>query len=154
MRLIRHVFVSFENPLVLNNSLKVVSALFLNFWNLSIDGSTVHEVNLSSTFSQHIIKSVKHIFASKYITIIEMLIQYIVLIVKRLKIHFHLEMKKISKFWRHVEFKLIVRENFVVYVKLGFCWRMIIWVTDLSKGKNYKRKISNIASSFILSRGN
>ena len=98
MRLIRHVFVSFENPLVLNNSLKVVSVLFLNFLNLYIDGSTVHEVNLSSTFSQHITKSVKHIFASKYITIIEMLIQYIVLIVKRLKIHFHLEMKKISKF--------------------------------------------------------
>ena len=64
---------------------------------MSIDGSTVHEVHFSSTFSQHIIKSVKHIFARKYITIIEMFIQYILLIVKRLQIHFHLEMKKKSK---------------------------------------------------------
>ena len=64
---------------------------------MSIDGSTVNEVNFSSTFSQHIIKSVKHIFTRKYITIFEMLTKYIVLIVKRLQIHFHLEMKKKSK---------------------------------------------------------
>ena len=64
---------------------------------MSIDGSTVHEVNLSFTFSQHITKSVKHIFTRKYITIFEMPTKYIVLIVKRFQIPFHLEMKKNSK---------------------------------------------------------